>query len=37
MTFVLTGFVLGLWLLVPGLVLTAHSLIGWFGQSQRPH
>ena len=31
----LTGMVLGWAILVPGLVLLAHSIIGWIGQSRR--
>src|SRR5215211_3731748 len=29
MTLALSGFALGLWVLVPGVVLTVHSLAGW--------
>ncbi len=31
----LTGLVLGWAILVPGLVLLAHSIVGWIGQSRR--
>jgi Cytochrome c oxidase subunit IV len=34
MTLALSGFALGLWVLVPGLVLTVHSLVGWVRQSR---
>jgi hypothetical protein len=34
MTLALSGFALGLWVLVPGLVLIAHSLVGWVRQSR---
>jgi len=34
MTLVLCGFVLGLWILVPGIVLTAHATLGWTIQSR---
>jgi hypothetical protein len=34
MTLALCGFVLGLWVLVPGLVLTAHAMLGWTIQSR---
>jgi hypothetical protein len=34
MTLALCGFVLGLWILVPGIVLTAHAMLGWTIQSR---
>jgi hypothetical protein len=34
MTLALCGFVLGLWILVPGIILTAHAMLGWTIQSR---
>jgi hypothetical protein len=34
MTLALCGFVLGLWVLVPGVVLTGHAVLGWTIQSR---
>lgn len=35
MTLTLAGFAMGLWILLPGLVLVTHSLLGFLMQSRR--